>query len=94
MTAAALVCGRLTGEPITRTPLSAVGPFSVETYTARDGATKLSFKLTADRVLPLKPTLKAKAAKESRPSRPRSRPSRPPSPWDPNYAKALTENER
>jgi len=34
--------------------ISAVGALSVETYEAKDGSTRIAFRLTADRILPLK----------------------------------------
>jgi hypothetical protein len=73
-------------------PLSATGEFVVEPW-EKDGRRGLNYRLTADRILPLKPRpkpkLKTKTATAEKPPPARAKPSggQPPSPWDdPEYA--------
>jgi hypothetical protein len=45
-------------------PLSAVGALRIETYLAKNGETKPSLNLTADRVVTLKPKAKERVARD------------------------------
>jgi single-stranded DNA-binding protein len=54
--------------------LSAQGPLKAETYTAGDGATKISLSLVADHVLALRQPPKRKPKAEADPAAPDARP--------------------